>query len=119
MDHGSVENVQLLDFLRIREKLGAKHKPSLAEFEQMLRTQAFGEFMRTLPLSREDRAFALKDLPKSLRRLRLKRKSGEHDIGLIRNMKDVASLFREFMGIGCGGILPRLVEIGVGVSKRR
>jgi len=64
-----------------------------------------------LALSTEERRFILKDLPRSLGALRSQRKSGEHDIGIVRNMKDVAPLFKEFMGIGCEGVLPRLVKI--------
>ena len=119
MDREGVKSTQLLDFQSIREQLSrSRHKPSLKQFERMLETRALREYVSTLSLSKEDRSFTLKDLPKALRRLRPRRRSGEHDIGRIRDMKEVSPIFREFLGIGCRGILPRLVQIGMATADK-
>ena len=120
MDTRRITDPRLLDFQRIRESISeANKKPSLVEFERMLKSFALGEFLKPLPLSNVDREFVLNELPKALKQLRSYRRSAEHDLQRVREPKEIAPIFKEFLGIGDKGILPRLLEIQKAITSSR
>lgn len=112
MDTRRITDPKLLDFQRIREAVSEANKqPSLVEFERMIRSSALREFLKLLPISDADSKFVLEELPRALKQLRSYRRSAEHDLQCFREPKEIASIFKEFMGIGYKGIFPRLLEV--------
>ena len=115
-----IRNPKLLDFSRIIEELAKKqHEPSLANFGEMLRTQAFRTWLESQTLPKEDRNFILQELPSALRDLGSVRRSAEHGIRRTQQREQVTPYIRRFLGVGCRGVLPHLVQIGkqIGVLK--
>jgi len=120
MDTRRITDPRLLDFQRIRESISEANKqPSLVEFESMLKSFALREFLKPLTLSDVDSKFVLDELPKALKQLRSYRRSAEHDLQRVREPKEIASIFKEFLGIGYKGILPRLLEVQKVITSSR
>ena len=120
MDTRRITDPRLLDFQRIRESISEANKqPSLVEFESMIKSFALREFLKPLPLSDVDSKFVLDELPKALKQLRSYRRSAEHDLQRVREPKEIASIFKEFLGIGYKGILPRLLEVQKVITSSR
>lgn len=120
MDTQKLRDNRLLDFQNIREVLKRDRKePSLGEFEAMLRSKGFSAFIQTLNLTETQREFVSRQLRKDLGELRRGRRSAEHGIGRILTRKEVEPLFSQFLGVGCAGILPQLMDLKLQLAQQQ
>jgi hypothetical protein len=77
----------------------------------MWKLDEFQQFVRGRLKKDKDRDFLL-SLDRDLRQLNKLRKKAEHPpTERTSQQQNIAWMFQRFMGIGCPGILPRLVEI--------
>ena len=113
-------NLKLLDFHKIRqEQSESGNAPNLTTYLKVLKTEAFHEFLAKESSYTKESSFFREELPKHLARLRDARNEGEHEIGGVRQAAEVRSLFREWLGVGSRGILPRLAGMLAERAKGR
>ncbi len=114
----SLDDPRLLDLHTIREELNQNNKqPSLVEFEWMLGSESFKIFCETLTLDKEQREFVLRNLPEALKELRRERRRAAHSIGRVIRRGEVSRLYSGFLGIGRYGVLPRLIDLKLQLSR--
>ncbi|MDP2934986.1 MAG: hypothetical protein Q8O86_00680 [Dehalococcoidia bacterium] len=90
--------------------LGEKH-PSLKHYRQMLMNNRLKELLSVQAPYNQDLGFVYEKLPAALRKLNEQRNQAEHDPTRVWRREEVASLFNEYLGIGCDGVLRRLARL--------
>ncbi len=114
----SLDDPRLLDLHTTRKELNQNNKqPSLVEFECMLGSESFKIFCETLTLDKEQREFVLRNLPEALKELRRERRRAAHSIGRVIRRGEVSRLYSEFLGISRYGVLPRLIDLKLQLSR--
>lgn len=114
----SLDDPRLLDLHTTRKELNQNNKqPSLVEFECMLGSESFKIFCETLTLDKEQREFVLRNLPEALKELRRERRRAAHSIGRVIRRGEVSRLYSGFLGISRYGVLPRLIDLKLQLSR--
>ena len=106
--------VGLLRFVEKCKELDIDRKePGISEYIWLLGQPFFKEFASKADLTTQETAFLTIELKKALEDLRHQRNIAEHERKRDWKLHEVQDHLRKFMGIGCLGILPRLVDIGL------
>ena len=86
-------------------------QPDLFVLERLCHSQEMEDFLISLNTEVGDRRFICEQLPSDMRRLREARREAEHMLGRTWELRQASELFGSFLGIGRGGILPRLLDV--------
>ncbi|MDP2936227.1 MAG: hypothetical protein Q8O86_07035, partial [Dehalococcoidia bacterium] len=94
-----------------------RQSPSLVYYRKMLMDGGLKELLKLQASYNQDLSFVYEKLPASLKRLNEQRNQAEHDPTRVWRREEVASLFNEYLGIGCDGVLPRLARLYLRVKE--